>query len=86
MKTSLSLIVAAALIVPAAASAQRVTTPGTFARHAANLEQAEEAKAEQREESRMATSEREPAADRVPAAKAGKVNTAAPAARDGAPN
>jgi len=84
MKTPISLIVAAALIVPAAASAQRITTPGTFDRHARNLAQTEEVAPAERRDDRMATTERSPRADRVPAAKAGRVNTAAPAARVGA--
>jgi hypothetical protein len=74
VKTLILTIAAASLTIPAAASAQRITTPGTFDRHAENLEQAEAKLGEESQRQRMAETGREHDADRVPAAKAGKVN------------
>lgn len=84
MKTFTSILVAAALIAPSMAAAQRHTTPGTAERHAQNLAAAKGETKGDRDASQIARDDQEDRELRVPAAKTGKVNTAAPAARDGA--
>ena len=77
MKALTTAIVAAALVVPGMAAAQRHTTPGAEQRIEKALEKAEQeepiAKTAQRDERREQADDR-----RVPAAKAGKVNAVAP--------
>ena len=84
VKKLTSILVAAALVAPTMASAQRIATPGTFERHEQNLEKADDKRAEARTTERRAENDRNVNDTRVPAAKAGKVNTAAPAV--GSPN
>ena len=75
MKTLTSLVVAAALIAPGVASAQRIATPNTADRHEANLAQNKADKAAKKAE-RSAQKDR--ATERkVRAAMAGRVNLAA---------
>ncbi|MEM7664918.1 MAG: hypothetical protein AAF250_03605 [Pseudomonadota bacterium] len=78
MKTLTSMIIAAALIAPHAASAQRHTTPNTQERHAVNLAEtnSKDASSERRADNERKDAERD---TRVTAAKAGKINVAAPA-------
>ncbi|AWW75454.1 hypothetical protein CD351_13540 [Erythrobacter sp. KY5] len=66
------------------ASAQRIATPGTFERHEQNLKKVDDKRAEGRMTERRADNDRNANESRVPAAKAGKVNTAAASA--GSPN
>lgn len=86
MKTFTSILVAAALIAPSMAAAQRHTTPRSADRHAQNLAEAKGEAAEGRQTVQIARNEQDQNDRRVPAAKAGKVNTATNAARTGTPN
>lgn len=86
MKTVTTILVAVALIAPSMAAAQRHTTPRSAERHAQNLAEAKGEDAERREAARIARNEQEQRERRIPAAKAGKVNTASNAARTGTPN
>lgn len=72
MKTPIAIAVAATLALPQMAMAQRVTTPGTADRHAANLAKADEQRVAKAESSDKKTDRY----SHVNAAKAGKVNTA----------
>ncbi|MEM9501006.1 MAG: hypothetical protein AAF941_04095 [Pseudomonadota bacterium] len=75
MKKSTSIIVAAALIAPSAAYAQRHTTPAQAERHAANLAEAESHEAKG-ETYRSAGNDERQNSTEVKASKAGKINTA----------
>ena len=76
MKALTAFVIAAALIAPQAALAQRHTTPGQAERHAAAQAQAEAQAEETAAERAQEDNEDRRASNRVPAAKAGKVNTA----------
>lgn len=78
MKKLTSILVAAALIAPAAASAgHRINTPGTEARHEANLAPAKESRAAARVSVEREDKAKENRKVRPRAALAGKVNVAA---------
>ena len=80
MKTLTSLVVAAALIAPAAASAaagSRINTPGTEERHEANLsDNSDEETRATTAKAKVETAEDEPRKTRYRAALAGRVNVA----------